>query len=52
MPLDKASGYIAAEMPALSTQLPAQTRAALDGWALPSLDLAGASPYSPVSLKR
>jgi molybdopterin molybdotransferase len=50
MPLDKASGYIAVEMPALITPLPAQNRAALDGWALPSLDLAGASPYSPVSL--
>jgi molybdopterin biosynthesis enzyme len=52
MPLVEASGYIAAEMPALNTPLPSQNRAVLDGWALASLDLVGASPYSPVPLAR
>ena len=52
MPLDKASGYVAAEMPALGSSLPAQNMAVLDGWALCSLDLAGASPYSPVPLSQ
>lgn len=52
MPLVEASGYIAAEMPGLNTPLPNQNRAVLDGWALASLDLVGASPYSPVPLDR
>jgi molybdopterin molybdotransferase len=52
MPLDKASGYVAAEMPALGRSLPAQNMAVLDGWALCSLDLAGASHYSPVPLSQ
>ena len=52
MPIAKANGYIAAEMPALTTPLPSQNRAALDGWALTSLDLVGASPYSPVPLRQ
>ncbi|MGE0239268.1 MAG: molybdopterin-binding protein [Parvibaculaceae bacterium] len=52
MPLDQAIGHVAAEMPALTAPLPAQNRAALDGWALPSLDLVGASPYSPVPLRQ
>jgi molybdopterin biosynthesis enzyme len=50
MPLAEARGRVAAEMPPLGTPLPARNRAVLDGWALPSLDLAGASPYSPVPL--
>ncbi|MGE0007216.1 MAG: molybdopterin-binding protein [Parvibaculaceae bacterium] len=52
MRLDRASGHIAAEMPALNMRLPARNRAALDGWALNSLDLVGASSYSPVPLSR
>ena len=48
MPLVKANGYIAAEMPILDTPLPIQNLATLDGWALASLDLVGASSYSPV----
>lgn len=52
MPIDKSCGYIAAEMPALSGPLPVQNLAVLDGWALRSLDLAGASAYSPVLLSQ
>lgn len=50
--LATAQGLVAAEMPPLATPLPAQNRATLDGWALSSLDLAGASSYSPVPLGR
>lgn len=52
MPIGNSCGYIAAEMPALSAPLPAQNLAVLDGWALRSLDLAGASSYSPVLLSQ
>ncbi|MER9236891.1 molybdopterin-binding protein [Mesorhizobium sp. M0622] len=50
MPLLQARGRIAAEMAALASPLPERTRAVIDGWALRSLDLAGASLYSPVPL--
>jgi molybdopterin biosynthesis enzyme len=50
MPLDEASECAAAEMPALDNPVPLRNRAAIDGWALPSLNLTGASPYSPVPL--
>ncbi|OQM75091.1 molybdopterin-binding protein [Manganibacter manganicus] len=52
MPLAEARGCIAAEMPGLHAPLPQRNKAVIDGWALPSLDLAGASPYSPVPLSR
>jgi molybdopterin biosynthesis enzyme len=52
MPLAEAGGYVAAEMPQLHAPLPQRNRAGIDGWALPSLDLAGASPYSPVPLSQ
>lgn len=50
VPLDEAGGRIAAEMPAIAAPLPERNRATIDGWALRSLDLAGASSYSPVPL--
>lgn len=50
MPLVEASGRIAADMKMLALPLPARNIAALDGWALRSLDLVGASAYSPVPL--
>jgi molybdopterin molybdotransferase len=52
MPVEQAGGYVAAEMPVLGRPLPAQNLALLDGWALYSLDLAGASAYSPVPLSQ
>ncbi|WP_315831265.1 molybdopterin-binding protein [Bradyrhizobium prioriisuperbiae] len=45
-----AIGCIAAPMPPLKTALPARSIAVLDGWALTSIDLAGASSYAPVPL--
>ncbi|MBN9245546.1 MAG: molybdopterin-binding protein [Mesorhizobium sp.] len=51
-PVDEAMGYIAAEMPLLAAPLPARNQAVIDGWALSSLDIAGASPYSPVPLNQ
>ncbi|RUM98338.1 molybdopterin-binding protein [Pseudaminobacter arsenicus] len=50
VPLADCGGRIAAEMPMLSAPHPARNTAALDGWALRSLDLVGASAYSPVPL--
>ncbi|UVK49526.1 molybdopterin-binding protein (plasmid) [Mesorhizobium sp. AR07] len=50
VPLAQARDRIAAEMPALANPLPKSNRAVIDGWALRSLDLAGASSYSPVPL--
>jgi molybdopterin molybdotransferase len=50
VPLAQARGRIAAEMTALARPLPECNRAVIDGWALRSLDLTGASPYSPVPL--
>jgi molybdenum cofactor synthesis domain-containing protein len=48
--LERARGRIAAEMAVLERPLPLRNRATIDGWALHSLDLAGASSYSPVTL--
>ncbi len=48
-PLAQALGWVAADMPALPAN-PACDRAAVDGWALPARDLAGASSYSPLPL--
>lgn len=45
-----ARGRISAETANIATALPERHRATIDGWALRSLDLAGASPYSPVRL--
>lgn len=50
VPLAEAGGRIAADMPALAAPHPARNTATLDGWALRSLDLVGASAYSPVVL--
>jgi molybdopterin biosynthesis enzyme len=50
VPLEQASGRIAAETAVLERPLPLRGRATIDGWALRSLDLAGASSYSPVPL--
>jgi molybdopterin molybdotransferase len=50
LPLDRALGRIAAEMPPLAHALPACDTAKTDGWACRALDLAGASAYSPLSL--
>src|SRR4051812_44338353 len=45
-----AIGCVAATMPALVRGLPLRNIATIDGWALNSVDLAGASSYSPVPL--
>src|SRR5215475_5171728 len=45
-----AIGCVAAPMPPLAEPLPARSVATIDGWALRSVDLAGASSYTPVSL--
>lgn len=50
VPLAQARGRIAAEMAGLASPLPERNKAVIDGWALRSLDLAGASSYSPVPL--
>ncbi|WP_315928949.1 molybdopterin-binding protein [Mesorhizobium sp. SP-1A] len=50
MTLAQARGRVAAETAVLATPLPERNKAVLDGWALRSLDLAGASSYSPVPL--
>lgn len=50
VPLADCGGRIAAEMKATGAPHPARNTAALDGWALRSLDLVGASAYSPVPL--
>jgi molybdopterin biosynthesis enzyme len=50
VPLEQACGRIAAETAVLERPLPLRGRATIDGWALRSLDLAGASSYSPVPL--
>lgn len=50
VPLDQARGRVAAETDDLATALPERNRAVIDGWALRSLDLSGASSYSPVPL--
>lgn len=52
VPLEAASGLVAAAMAPLATGLPARARAARDGWAMRANDLAGASSYSPVLLPR
>jgi molybdopterin biosynthesis enzyme len=49
LPLAKALGCIAAELPPLKA-LPAFDMAIVDGWALRSRDLVGASSYSPLPL--
>src|SRR3954470_15663202 len=49
LPLAKAPGCIAAELPPLKA-LPAFDMAIVDGWALRSRDLVGASSYSPLPL--
>jgi molybdopterin biosynthesis enzyme len=48
VPLTEAPGCVAAGLPARHA-LPASDRAAVDGWALRSRDLVGASPYSPLA---
>ena len=48
--LAEAVGCVAAAMPPATHAVPARNIAALDGWALVSADLAGASSYSPVLL--
>jgi molybdopterin biosynthesis enzyme len=50
VPLEQARGRIAAETAMLERPLPLLSRATIDGWALRSLDLAGASSYTPVPL--
>jgi molybdopterin molybdotransferase len=45
-----AIGCIAAPMPPLGEALPAHNVATIDGWALRSVDLVGASSYAPVPL--
>ncbi len=45
-----AIGCIAAPMPPLAQALPARSIAMIDGWALTSVDVAGASSYAPVPL--
>ncbi len=45
-----AIGCVAAAMPVLTRALPVRNIATTDGWALKSVDLAGASSYSPVLL--
>ena len=50
VPLERALGCIAAEMPAAASALPVRNIAATDGWACRSLDLIGASVYSPAML--
>lgn len=50
LPLDRALGRIAAEMPSLAHARPARNTAMTDGWACRALDLAGASAYSPLPL--
>jgi molybdopterin molybdotransferase len=45
-----AVGCVAATMPALTRAMPARHIATVDGWALNSVELAGASSYSPVPL--
>jgi molybdopterin biosynthesis enzyme len=52
VPVDEARGRIAAETAAARVALPARNKAIIDGWALRSLDLAGASSYSPVPLSQ
>ncbi|KQZ93830.1 molybdopterin-binding protein [Mesorhizobium sp. Root157] len=50
VPLEQARGRIAAATAELAVPQPEWNRAVIDGWALRSLDLAGASSYSPVPL--
>lgn len=50
LPLDRALGCIAAGMPPLAQGQPACDTAAMDGWACRTLDLVGASAYSPLPL--
>ncbi len=50
VPVEQALGRIAAEMPPLAEALPRSDVATVDGWAVRSLDLPGASAYSPVLL--
>ena len=52
MPIEEAMGYVAAEMPTQGSALPLRNKAMIDGWALSSLDLAGASSYAPVPFAR
>lgn len=49
-PLDRALGRVAAAMPAALPALPLRDIATIDGWACCSLDLVGASAYSPLAL--
>jgi molybdopterin biosynthesis enzyme len=51
LPLGKALGCIAADMPPL-TAFPTCDSAAADGWAMRARDLAGASSYSPLPLTK
>lgn len=48
--LARAIGCIAAEMLSLATPLPPAHVAMIDGWAVDSLAIAGASPYGPVTI--
>lgn len=50
VPLSKAIGCIAAAMPPPDAASPAFDTAVTDGWAMRSLDLVGASSYSPLPL--
>ncbi len=52
VPLGRALGRVAAEMPPQDFALPRHAIAAADGFALRALDLAGASAWSPVPLSR
>lgn len=49
-PLDRALGRVAAAMPTVLPALPSKDIATIDGWACSSLDLVGASAYSPLAL--
>jgi molybdopterin biosynthesis enzyme len=50
LPLTEAIGCVAAEMPKLAAALPPSTVAMVDGWAMRSHDLTGASSYAPAPL--
>ena len=50
VPLDQATGRVAAAMPPVPA-LPVTDIAAIDGWACRALELVGASPYSPLTLR-
>ncbi|MDB5593611.1 MAG: molybdopterin-binding protein [Hyphomicrobiales bacterium] len=52
VPLEAAAGLVGAGSPPLAAGVPASARAARDGWAMRANDLAGASSYSPVLLRK